>query len=63
MITIDVTWNVYGQDKINSTKILVGPGQDILADAPRILAVLVWGTNTLAHQIKINSLVLADVTP
>lgn len=63
---LTATWHVNVTSnpiKINETTLLVGPGQDILSDVPKILAVAVWADNALAHRITLDSLTLADVQP
>lgn len=40
---------------------IMGPGQDILADAPKIISVALWADNRHANRVKIISLQLSDV--
>jgi hypothetical protein len=60
ILTLKITWNVIGQAHTNETNVLVGPGQDIAADVPKILAVLVWSDNKQAHRINVQSMTIGD---
>ncbi len=60
MVTkINVTWYVNGTGPgapLRNTTVLVGPGQDILADVPKIIAVASWSDNSLAHRVTVTAL-------
>ena len=63
MITaITATFHVDSLDnRRNEMTMIFGPGQDILADAPKIIAVALWADNKQADRIKIISMLLSDV--
>lgn len=56
-VTVGYRVNGLGPDTpVRSVTVLVGPGQSLRTDAPRIIAVVLWSTNTLAHRVTLVSL-------
>jgi hypothetical protein len=41
--------------------VLVGEGQNLVTDIPKIISVALWSDNSLAHRVSVTGLELSDV--